>query len=204
MMREALAVLLDLEADLSVVAQVGRGDEVLAAVNEHRPDVVLLDIELPGGSAAWTSRRPCAPRPPDTMVVIVTTFGRPGYLRRALDAGVPRLRGQGRSRGGPGGGDPAGRRWRAWSSIRVLAADALAAGPNPLTEREREVLRESAGRGHGGRHRRRPAPVRADGAQLPVCRDRQDRHPQPGRGGLRGAAPRLAVRRVRRSAPRPG
>ena len=143
MMREALAMLLDLEPDLSVVAQVGRGDEVAAAVAEHRPDVVLLDIELPGASGldvAATLRDTA----PDTRVVVVTTFGRPGYLRRALDAGVRGFV----VKDGPVEGLADAIRRVADGEVVVdpaLAADALASGPNPLTERERDVLRASIG-----------------------------------------------------------
>lgn len=141
MMREALALLLDLEHDLSVVGQVGRGDEVLSAVGEHRPDVVLLDIELPGASGLDVAAALRA-QAPQTIVVIVTTFGRPGYLRRALDAGV---------RGFVVKDGPVEilaetiRRVVAGEVVidPVLAADALAAGPNPLTARERDVLREA-------------------------------------------------------------
>lgn len=141
MMREALATLLGLEEDLSVVAQVGRGDEVVAAVAEHRPDVALLDIELPGASGldvAATLRATA----PGTVVVIVTTFGRPGYLRRALDAGV---RGFVVKDGPVEGLADAIRRVVAGEVVidPVLAADALSAGPNPLTDRERDVLREA-------------------------------------------------------------
>lgn len=86
LVRGALAALLDLESDLSVVAEVGRGDEVVAAVLEHRPDVALLDVEMPGmdGIAATAALREAAP---ETRVLIVTTFGRPGFLRKALHAG---------------------------------------------------------------------------------------------------------------------
>jgi two-component system response regulator DesR len=141
MMREALATLLDLEDDLDVVAQVGRGDEVVAAVTEHRPDVALLDIELPGlsGLDAAAVLRQAAPA---TVVVIVTTFGRPGYLRRALDAGA---RGFVVKDGPVEGLADAIRRVVAGEVVidPALAADALSAGPNPLTERERDVLSES-------------------------------------------------------------
>lgn len=87
LVRGALAALLDLESDLSVVAEVGRGDEVVSAVLEHRPDVALLDVEMPGmdGIAATAALREAAP---DTRVLIVTTFGRPGFLRKALHAGA--------------------------------------------------------------------------------------------------------------------
>lgn len=142
MMREALATLLDLEPDLSVVGHVGRGDEVLAAVRELRPDVVLLDIEMPGRSGLDVAAdlRTAAPH---VRVVVVTTFGRPGYLRRALDAGV---RGFVVKDGPVEGLADAIRRVAAGDLVidRALAADALVAGPDPLTERERDVLRESA------------------------------------------------------------
>src|SRR6202045_2220723 len=87
MIREALAALLSFEDDIEVVAQVGRGDEVMAAAQRARPDVALLDIEMPGMdglTAAAELRRAC----PRTKIVILTTFGRPGYLRRAMESGV--------------------------------------------------------------------------------------------------------------------
>lgn len=87
MMRGALALLLGLEEDIEVVAQVGAGDEIVPAALETRPDVALLDIELPGRSgldAAADLRR----RIPGCRVLILTTFGRPGYLRRAMEAGA--------------------------------------------------------------------------------------------------------------------
>ena len=142
MMRGALALLLDLETDMQVVAQVDRGDAVLAAALEHRPDVALLDIEMPGTSgldAAAQLRREL----PSCRVVILTTFGRPGYLRRAMEGGakgflvkdtpVEELAG-------------AIRRVLAGETVidQDLATAALTAGPNPLTEREREVLAAAA------------------------------------------------------------
>ena len=97
LVRGALAALLDLESDLSVVAEVGRGDEVVSAVLEHRPDVALLDVEMPGmdGIAATAALREAAP---DTRVLIVTTFGRPGFLRKALARRGRRVRRQGHPR----------------------------------------------------------------------------------------------------------
>ena len=143
MLREALAALLDLEPDLSVVGRVGRGDEVLAAVAERSPDVVLLDIELPGASGLDVAEQ-LRTAAPDTVVVVVTTFGRPGYLRRALDAGV---RGFVVKDGPVEGLADAVRRVAAGELVidPVLAADALAAGPNPLTSREQDVLRAGEG-----------------------------------------------------------
>lgn len=87
MVREALAALLSLEDDLDVVAQAARGDEVVPAAREHDVDVALLDIEMPGLSgldAAAALRTAC----PGVKIVILTTFGRPGYLRRAMESGA--------------------------------------------------------------------------------------------------------------------
>lgn len=138
LVRSALAALLGLEPDFEVVAEVGRGDEVVAAVQRHRPDVALLDIEMPGldGLAAAAALQHEAP---DTRVIILTTFGRPGYLRRAMESGAlgfvvkdapaeqlaDAVR---RVAGGERVVDPA------------LAAATLAGGASPLTGRERDVL----------------------------------------------------------------
>lgn len=87
MVREALAALLGLEEDIEVVAQVARGDEVKDAVRAHAVDVALLDIEMPGATgieaAAQVHREM-----PDVKLVVLTTFGRPGYLRAAMEAGA--------------------------------------------------------------------------------------------------------------------
>ena len=142
MIREALAALLSFEDDIQVVAQVGRGDEVVAAAVEHRADVALLDIEMPGMdglTAAAALRR----AKPDLKIVILTTFGRPGFMRRAMESGVsaflvkdsPADKLAATVRTVLAGGrviDP------------VLAAAALAEGDNPLTGRERDVLAASA------------------------------------------------------------
>jgi two-component system response regulator DesR len=87
MMRDALASLLALEPDIDVVGALGRGDEALPAAERLRPDVALLDIELPGLDGL-TIAEGLAERVPSCRVIIVTTFGRPGYLRRALAANV--------------------------------------------------------------------------------------------------------------------
>lgn len=138
MVRGALASLLELEDDLEVVAQTGRGDEVLAAARAASPDVALMDIEMPGqdGIAAAAQLRAELPQ---TRVLILTTFGRPGYLRRALEAGAagflmkdaPARQLAEAIREVNAGGrviDPA------------LAAAAIADGVSPLTDRERDVL----------------------------------------------------------------
>ncbi|MEU7827288.1 response regulator transcription factor [Catellatospora sp. NPDC049133] len=142
MMRGALALLLGLEPDIEVVAQVGRGDEVAAAAVAASPDVALLDIEMPGlsGLDAAAQLRTAAP---SCKVLILTTFGRPGYLRRAMDAGA---RGFLVKDGPVEELAEAIRRVLAGQTVidPALAAAALAAGPNPLTEREREVLASAA------------------------------------------------------------
>src|SRR6201985_1075952 len=87
MIREALAALLSFEDDIEVVAQVGRGDEVTGAAEDTKPDVALLDIEMPGAdglTAAAALRRSY----PNIKIIILTTFGRPGYLRRAMESGA--------------------------------------------------------------------------------------------------------------------
>jgi two-component system response regulator DesR len=139
LVRGALATLLDLEPDMTVVAEVGRGDEVVAAARESRPDVALLDVEMPGVDGIEATRELRAAMP-EVKVVIVTTFGRPGFLRRALVAGA----------NGFVVKDTPARQLadavrRIHSGLRVvdptLAADSLAVGESPLTARETEVLR---------------------------------------------------------------
>ncbi|GAA1602918.1 response regulator transcription factor [Saccharothrix algeriensis] len=138
MMRGALALLLGLEPDLEIVAQVGRGDEVSAAAARTSPDVALLDIEMPGMSGLDAAALLRA-EAPGCRVLILTTFGRPGYLRRAMDAGA---RGFLVKDGPVEELAEAIRQVLAGRTVidPALAAAALAAGPNPLTDREREVL----------------------------------------------------------------
>lgn len=87
LVRGALAALLSLEADLEVVGEVSRGDEVVDRARETKPDVALLDVEMPGADGI-TATRELRAALPDCRVLVVTTFGRPGYLRRALAAGA--------------------------------------------------------------------------------------------------------------------
>ena len=87
LVRGALAALLDLEPDLEVVAEVGSGDEVVSAATRDAPDVALLDVEMPGLDGIEATRA-VKRAVPGLRVLIVTTFGRPGYLRRALQAGA--------------------------------------------------------------------------------------------------------------------
>ena len=141
MMRGALALLLGMEPDLDVVAQVGRGDAIVDAVVTYRPDVALLDIELPGRSGL-DAAADLAREVPDCRVLILTTFGRPGYLRRAMEAGAAGFL----VKDGPVEElAQAIRRVLTGETVvdPALAAAALGAGPNPLTARERDVLNAS-------------------------------------------------------------
>jgi two-component system response regulator DesR len=141
MIREALAALLSFEADIEVVAQVGRGDEVTPAALASKPDVALLDIEMPGMDGL-TAAAALSQASPGTKIVILTTFGRPGYLRRAMEAGAS---------GFVVKDSPADRLARTIRQVlsgqRVidpeLAAAALSEGASPLTPRERDVLAAS-------------------------------------------------------------
>ncbi|MCA6094796.1 response regulator transcription factor [Streptomyces sp. SCA3-4] len=138
MMRGALALLLGLEEDMEIVAQVGSGDQILPQALETRPDIALLDIELPGRSGL-DAAADLRVRLPQCRVLILTTFGRPGYLRRAMEAGASGFL----VKDGPVE-DLAAAIRRVLAGERVidpaLAAAALSAGPNPLTQRERDVL----------------------------------------------------------------
>jgi len=138
LVRGALAALLSLEPDLEVVAEVGRGDEVVAAARESKPDVALLDVEMPGldGIAAAAALRT---EVPSVKVAILTTFGRPGYLRRAMEAGALGFV----VKDAPAD-ELAEAVRRVATGLRVvdptLAAATLAGGSSPLTARERDVL----------------------------------------------------------------
>jgi two-component system response regulator DesR len=144
LVRGALASLLGLEDDLEVVAQVARGDEVVATALVATPDVALLDIEMPGATgleAAEALREGL----PECRVLILTTFGRPGYLRRAMERGAAGFL----LKDAPAH-ELADAIRRAMAGERVvdpgLAAAALSQGESPLTAREHEVL--AASRSH--------------------------------------------------------
>ncbi|MGJ5891013.1 DNA-binding response regulator [Streptomyces sp. V2] len=143
MVREALAALLGLEDDIEVVAQAARGDEVLTAARAYPGlDVALLDIEMPGATGIEAAAQ-LRGEFPGLKLVILTTFGRPGYLRSAMEAGADAFLVK---------DAPAAQLAQAIRTVlageRVidptLAAAALADGANPLTDREREVLRAAA------------------------------------------------------------
>jgi len=141
MVRGALASLLDLEPDIEVVAQVSRGDEVVAAALASTPDVALLDIEMPG-CTGLDAADALTGELPDCRILILTTFGRPGYLRRAMEGGAAGFL----LKDAPAGELAAAIR-RAVGGERVvdpgLAAAALSQGESPLTPRELEVLAAS-------------------------------------------------------------
>ncbi|WP_252974881.1 response regulator transcription factor [Janibacter melonis] len=141
LVRGALAALLGLERDIDVVGEVGRGDEVLAAVRRTGAEVALLDIEMPGMAGIDVAEQ-LSREEPSCRALVVTTFGRAGYVRRALEAGA---------RGFVVKDTPASELAeavrRVHSGLRVidptLAAESLYEGVNPLSPREREVLREA-------------------------------------------------------------
>jgi two-component system response regulator DesR len=142
MVRGALASLLRLEDDIDVVAEVDRGDHVLAAAQKVRPDIALLDIEMPGLdgiSAAGELAREL----PETRSLILTTFGRPGYMRRALAQGASGFL----LKDAPASELAAAIRAVAEGRRAVdpaLAAAAITEGDSPLTAREQEVLAAAA------------------------------------------------------------
>jgi two-component system response regulator DesR len=138
LIRSAFAALLALEDDFEVVASVARGDEVVPAAIEHRPDVALIDIEMDGldGLAAAGV---LSEEVPDCRALILTTFGRPGYLKRAMESGA---RGFEVKDAPPAQLADAIRRVAAGDRVvdPTLAAETLAHGDSPLTARERDVL----------------------------------------------------------------
>ncbi len=141
MVRGAIAALLRLEEDIDVVAEVSRGDEVLASAQQNHPDVALLDIEMPGASGLDAARS-LHKRLPACRIVILTTFGRSGYLREAMESGAVGFL----LKDAPAAQLAIAIR-RVMAGERVvdpeLALTALSDGGNPLTPREREVLTAS-------------------------------------------------------------
>ena len=141
LVRGALAALLNQEPDLSVVVEVDRGDAVVDALAQTLVDVALLDIEKPGLDGIGVVGQ-LAQSHPDVRTLIVTTFGRPGYLRRALDAGAA-----GFVVKDTPAAELADAVRRVHQGLRVidpnLAAQSLIDGRNPLNDREREALRHT-------------------------------------------------------------
>jgi two-component system response regulator DesR len=134
----ALKTLLELESDMEIVADVGRGDEALQLAERLRPDVALLDIEMPALDGIETAAH-LHRALPGCVILMLTAFGRPGLRRRAMEAGASGFI----VKDGPAEELAATIR-RAVGGERVidptLAAAALSAGSNPLSERERDVL----------------------------------------------------------------
>jgi two-component system response regulator DesR len=145
LVRGALAAMLGLEPDIEVVAQVSSGDEVLPAARAAEPDVALLDVQMPGKDGI-TAAAELHREQPSCRIVVCTTFGRPGYLSRAMAAGAV---GFVVKDAPPEQLVDAVRRVHA--GLRVvdpaLAAESLATGQSPLTDRERDVLRVASSGG---------------------------------------------------------
>ena len=141
MVRGALTALLNLEEDLEVVAEVSQGDQVLPTAKKNKPDVALLDIEMPG-SDGLSAAEALHKNLPTCRIVILTTFGRSGYLRRAMESGAVGFL----LKDAPADQLAIAIR-RVMAGERVvdpeLALSALSDGDNPLTGRERDVLRAS-------------------------------------------------------------
>jgi two-component system response regulator DesR len=138
LIRSAFAALLGLQPDFEVVATVARGDEVVPAAVTHRPDVALLDVEM-GGIDGLAAAAVLSQEVPECRSLILTTFGRPGYLKRAMESGA---RGFVVKDAPPEQLAEAIRRVVAGERVvdPALAAETLAAGESPLTGRERDVL----------------------------------------------------------------
>lgn len=183
LVRGALSALLGLEADLEIVGEAADGPQAVALAGDLQPDVALLDVEMPGldGIAACAEIRAASP---STRVLIVTTFGRPGYLRRALRAGAAGFVVK----------DTPARQLadavrRVHAGLRVvdpaLAADSLVSGESSLTPREADVLRAA----------REGAPVAAIAATLSLSEGTVRNHLSSAIGKL-GASNRAEAARL--------
>lgn len=143
LLRDALEAILSLQADIDVVAVAASGTEAIARIERHRPDVAVLDLLMPGADGIEVAEA-VAGLSPGTRCLILTSYARPGYLKRALAAGV---------RGFVPKTTPAAtlteviRRLHAGQRYvdPELSAETIAAGDSPLTPREADVLELSAG-----------------------------------------------------------
>ena len=143
LLRDALEAILSLQADIDVVAVAASGTEAIAQIERHRPDVAVLDLLMPGADGIEVAEA-VAGLSPGTRCLILTSYARPGYLKRALAAGV---------RGFVPKTTPAAtlteviRRLHAGQRYvdPELSAETIAAGDSPLTPREADVLELSAG-----------------------------------------------------------
>lgn len=153
MIRQAFAALLQLEPDITVVGQAANAHTAVELARQTRPDVVLMDVQLLGaggaGSDGITATASITAEQPGTRVIILTTFGRPGYLRRAMEAGAVGFM----VKDAPADQLIEGIR-RVHRGLRVvdptLAADSLILGSSPLTDREIHVLAAAAQGGSTG------------------------------------------------------
>ncbi len=140
--RDALATLLDLQDDLTVVAQAASGPEAVAMARSAQPDVALLDLQMPGADGIDVARELLADRPA-LGCLIVTSHGRPGYLKRALEVGVRGF--LPKTSSGAALADAVRTVHRGGRYVDPeLAADAIAAGASPLSAREADVLELAA------------------------------------------------------------
>jgi two-component system response regulator DesR len=141
MLRGALAALLDLEPDISVIAQASNGREALKLARQHSPDVVITDIEMPERTGLELAND-LKQSGSSAHVIILTTFARPGYLRRALDAGAHGYLLKDRP-----ASELAAAVRRVHAGLRAidpaLAAEAWSADKDPLSERERQILQRA-------------------------------------------------------------
>lgn len=141
MVQGALAVLLGIEPDIEVVAAANDGEEALRAIGKHRPGVLVTDIEMPKLTGLELAGR-VRELYPATRVLILTTFARPGYLRRALDAGA--LGYLLKDRPSTELADAVRRVYRGFRVVDPeLAAEAWSGEVDPLSDREREILRRA-------------------------------------------------------------
>ena len=188
-MRGALGALLGLEPDLEVVGYAADGEEAIAEARRLRPDVCLMDVQMPGidGLEATRGVREASE---GTRVLIVTTFAKPGYLRQALEAGAS---------GFVVKDTPADQLAEAVRAVHAgqrvvdpaLAEASLFDGANPLSERERQVLRRRGRGAYRPSDRRRGVPLGGNGTQPALLGDREDRRAQP--HGGRAHRPRQRV-----------
>ena len=189
LIRTALASLLAIQDDLEVVAQAASGDEALAMARRHRPDVAVLDLQMPGLDGIAVAEK-LVTELPACGSLILTSYGRPGHLKRALAAGVRGFLPKTVSaqvladvvrtvhRGGRYV-DP------------ELAADAISAGDSPLTPREADVLELAAGGAPVDEIAETRGPDPRHSPQLPLLGSRQARRRQPPRSGPARPLPRL-------------
>jgi two-component system, NarL family, response regulator DesR len=202
MVRGALAALLALEPDMEIVAEVARGDEVAARALESQPDVAMLNIEMPGADGL-TAAAELRAKLPSCRVMILTTFGRPGYLRRAMESGAVGFL----LKDAPAAQLAAAIR-RVMAGERVvdpaLAVSALSEGISPLTDRVRDVFATCSRRVRdvfAWREYRRdcvdPLPLGGHSAQLSLGRDAKAGRAQPHRGGASGRTNGRVIRHTR-------